>query len=56
MHRLLVTILTFLEKIVINENPSVAPRALSNPINSNDTSVNVAMITPPMMGSNDKYT
>jgi hypothetical protein len=42
--------------MVISENPSVAPRALNNPMNSNDTSVSVAMITPPMIGNNDKYT
>jgi len=34
----------------------VAERALNNPVMLNESSVNVAMTTPPIIGVNDMYT
>lgn len=38
----------------IRENPIVENKALTRPIISNDSSVNVAMATPRIMGTNDQ--
>lgn len=47
---------TFLVNILRDENPIVATRALRSPAISNDTSVNVAIQTPIIIGTIDKYT
>lgn len=47
---------TFLLKIFCRLNPQVATRALYIPIWSNEISVMVAIATPMMIGTRDKYT
>lgn len=48
--------LTFLEKMDCRENPNVATKALHNANISNEISVRVAMTTPRMIGTMDRYT
>ena len=47
---------TFFENIFCRAKPNVAARALTKPKRSNDNSVTVARVTPPIIGSKDKYT
>lgn len=49
-------IITFFEKIFCSENPHVATKAEIRPNMSKDISVMVAMATPRIIGTNEKYT
>lgn len=46
---------TFLEKIFCREKPTVAAKAAKSPTNANEISVTVAIATPPIIGTSDKY-
>lgn len=47
---------TFFEKMFCSENPHVATKAETRPNISKDISVMVAMATPRIIGTNEKYT
>ncbi len=49
-------LLPFLENMFIKENPAVAIKAAMSPTMSKETSVRVAIATPPTMGMSDAYT
>ena len=50
------TPLTFLENMFRSAKHMVAESALNNPVMLNESSVSVAMMTPPIIGVNDMYT